>query len=103
MRKALTLFSVLIFSSILVLGQIKTITGRVTDQQGQPAPFSTIRLKGSKKGVSADAEGNYSIKANPGDVLIVSGAGLESKEFKVTDASTLDISIVRANSNLTEV
>jgi len=103
MRKLLTLLTVLVLSSILVLGQTKTITGRVTDQLGQPVPFSTIRIKGTKKGVSADADGNYSIKANAGQVVIVSGAGIEPKEITIGDNSALDISVTRTNTSLTEV
>ena len=73
MRKFLTLLSVLVLLSALVYAQTKTITGRVTDQAGQPVPFATVRIKesrGTGKGVSADADGNYSIKVNPGATLI---------------------------------
>lgn len=106
MRKFLTLFTVLVLVSAFVTAQTKTVTGRVTDQQGQPVPFATIRIKDSKgatKGVSADADGNYSIKVNPGATLIVSGTGLASTEMKVGDGNTLNISVARKDANLTEV
>jgi len=102
MRKHLTLLAVLVLSSVLAFAQIKLITGRVIDQQGQPVPFSTIRVKGTKKGVSADADGNYSIRASVGETLIVSGAGIELKEATVGTGS-VDFSVVRKNASLTEV
>jgi TonB-linked SusC/RagA family outer membrane protein len=103
MRKHLTLLAVLVLSSVLAFAQIKLITGRVTDQQGQPVPFSTVRVKGTKKGVSADADGNYSIRANSGETLIVSGAGIELKEMTIGGANTVDFSVTRKNASLTEV
>ncbi|MDO6429719.1 TonB-dependent receptor [Flavitalea sp. BT771] len=102
MRKHLTLLAVLVLSSVLAFAQTKLITGRVTDQQGQPVPFSTIRVKGTKKGVSADADGNYSIRASIGETLIVSGAGIELKEATV-GAGSVDITVARKNASLTEV
>src|SRR6185369_9835834 len=102
MRKLLTLLAVLVLSSVLAFAQTKLITGRVVDQQGQPVPFSTVRVKGTKKGVSADADGNYSIRANTGETLIVSGAGIEAKEAAV-GTGTLDFTVVRKNASLTEV
>src|SRR5882762_4985373 len=103
MRKLLTLLAVLVLSSVLAFAQTKLITGRVIDQQGQPVPFSTIRVKGTKKGVSADAEGNYSIRATSGETLIVSGAGIEIKEVAVGVGSTVDFTVNRKNASLTEV
>src|ERR1700761_752689 len=103
MRKVLPLLAVMILSSFWVLAQSKLITGRITDQQGQPVPFSTIRIKGTKKGVSADQDGNYSIRATSGETLVVSGTGLTSKEAAIGESTTVDIVVTRANSSLTEV
>lgn len=103
MRKLLTLLAVLVLSSIWAYAQNKTITGRITDQLGQPVPFSTIRIKGSKNGTSADADGNYSIKASAGQTLIITGTGITTKEVPVGESKTLDISVSRKESNLTEV
>ena len=65
MRKFLTLATVLALYSMLALAQ-DVITGKVSDQMGQPVPFASIRIKGSKVGVSADANGAFSIHANKG-------------------------------------
>ena len=73
MRKFLSLFAVLVLCSVLAIGQTKTVTGRVTDQQGQAVPFASVRINGSKVGVSADGDGAFTIKAKPGDVLLISG------------------------------
>ena len=103
MRKFLSLFAVLVLCSVLAIGQTKTVTGRVTDAQGQAVPFASVRINGSKQGVSADAEGAFTIKAKPGDVLLVSGTGITQKSVTVGAENNLIIQVARQTSNLTEV
>ena len=86
-----------------VFAQTKTTTGRITDQQGQPVPFATILIKGTKTAASADADGNFTIKAKPGDILVVSGAGMTAKEASVTGSGPVNVQVSRKESNMTEV
>jgi TonB-linked SusC/RagA family outer membrane protein len=102
MRKILSLLSMLVLFSISSFAQQKTVTGKVTDAQGQPIPFATIRIKGTKAGISADADGNFSIKATSSETLIISGAGIQLKEVPVGGENHLLIQVTRA-SNLDEV
>ena len=46
---------------MLTFAQQKVVTGKVVDPQGQPVPFATVRIKGARGGVSADADGNFSM------------------------------------------
>lgn len=103
MRKFLTLFAVLVFSCILAYPQTKVISGKVTDDQGQPVPFATVRIKGGTTGVSADAEGNFSIRASASETLIISGTGIIQQEVPVGDATVLNIRVTRQGANMTEV
>ncbi|HEY4286217.1 MAG TPA: SusC/RagA family TonB-linked outer membrane protein [Puia sp.] len=103
MRKLLSLLAVLVLSASLAFSQSKPITGKLTDAQGQPVPFLTVKVKGSKSGVSADAEGNYSIKAKPGDILVISGTGVTTKEVAVTESLTQDVQLSRISAAMTEV
>jgi TonB-linked SusC/RagA family outer membrane protein len=102
MRKILSLLSMLVLLSISTFAQQKTVTGKVTDAQGQPIPFATVRIKGTKAGISADADGNFSIKANSSQTLLISGAGIQVKEVPVGGENHLIILVTRAN-NLDEV
>jgi len=103
MRKFLSLFAVLVLLSVLAFAQTRTITGRVTDQQGQPVPFASIKIKGTKVGTAADGDGAFSIKAKVGDVLIVTGAGLTTKEATIGESGPVVVQVSRKESNLTEV
>jgi len=96
------LLTSLILLFISVHAQTKTTTGRVTDQQGQPVPFATIQVKGSKAATSADAEGNFSLKVKEGDVLVISGAGFESKSVTVGNGA-VSVQVNRKESNMAEV
>src|SRR5882757_5953059 len=102
MRKCLSLIALLIFC-ISVYAQTKT-TGRVTDPTGAPVPFATIRVKGMKSGTSADADGKFSINVKPGDIIVISGTGINSKEVHITASTTeLNVQAERSTAALTEV
>jgi TonB-linked SusC/RagA family outer membrane protein len=103
MRKFLTLLAVLVLYSVLASAQTKVVSGRITDSKGQPIPFSTVRIKGTKAGTSADADGNFTLHANIGDVLIISGTGITSKNVEVTDVPLIHIEVERNVPALTEV
>src|SRR5579872_253950 len=103
MRRLLSIMSTLLLCSTMTFAQQRVITGRVVDPQGQPVPFATIRLKGAKGGVSADADGNFSIKATSTETLVVTGTGILLKEVPVGEGNTLIVQVARQNSTLDEV
>src|SRR5580658_10195629 len=104
MRKFLTMLVMLILYSVLTTAQNRTVTGKVADQQGQPVPFATVKVKGSNQGTSADADGSFTIKAKTGDVLQISGTGFNAVQFNITDATTVQtIKVSRKETGLTEV
>src|SRR5271167_3045650 len=102
MRKFLTMLAILILYSVLTNAQSKNVTGKITDAQGQPVPFATIKIQGNKGGTSADADGLFTIKAKPGDVLIVTGSGFTAKETPV-GTGFITVQVTRKESNLTEI
>ena len=59
------------------------IKGKVTNEQGQPLEGATVLIKGTSNGTKTDAEGNFSINAAPGDVLVISYVGMEAFEIKL--------------------
>src|SRR5579872_5901363 len=103
MRKCLSLFTVLMLFYFLASAQLKNISGKITDANGQAVPYSSVHVKGTKAGTVADGDGNYALRAKPGDVLVVTGTGIAQKEATVGVSATLDISVSRSNASLTEV
>lgn len=96
MRKIASLFTMLMLFSVLAFGQNRTISGTVTDEKGDAVPGASVRIKNTRTGVAADNTGKFSILAKTGDVLIVSGASIETIEVTVGDGNTL---AVRAKSS----
>jgi TonB-linked SusC/RagA family outer membrane protein len=104
MRRFLTLFTVLMLSGLLAFAQTRVVTGKVTDADGNPVSFASVRIKGSNVGLSADANGAYSIKVKAGDVLVFSGAGLKAAELPVGSLTVVNAILEKgAVSELKEV
>ncbi|MDT8414312.1 MAG: carboxypeptidase-like regulatory domain-containing protein [Flavobacteriaceae bacterium] len=92
-------FLLLLLSAQLGFAQSRVISGNVSDEQG-PLPGAAIIIKGSTTGALADFDGNYSIEAKTGDVLVFSFVGMKTKEVTVGTSST--INVVLESSNLLE-
>ncbi|MBE7178865.1 MAG: SusC/RagA family TonB-linked outer membrane protein, partial [Mucilaginibacter polytrichastri] len=71
------------------------------DNQGMPGVSVTV--KGSQKGVSTDVDGNYSIQANPQDILVFSSIGFSAQEKAVGSQSRIDIKLGSSTNALDEV
>jgi TonB-linked SusC/RagA family outer membrane protein len=59
------------------------VTGRVMDQDNQPLPGVTIRIKGSNKGVTAGMGGLFTIHVKQGDELQISAIGYETVTIRL--------------------
>jgi len=90
MRRFLSLFTVLMLCGALAFAQSRVVTGKVTDIDGNPVSFASIKVKGSPSGLSADANGAYSIRVNPNDVLVISGASFKDIEVPVGTQNVLN-------------
>ena len=91
-KYCLLLFLVLSFS--FMVGQEKTIKGKVVDESGEPLPGASVTVKGTFRGVSADFDGNYSIQASQGEVLEFSFVGMKDKTQVVGSLSTVNVTLV---------
>jgi TonB-linked SusC/RagA family outer membrane protein len=103
MRRFLSLLTVLMLSGVLAFAQNRTIVGRVTDQKGEPLPGASVKLKGSKGGVAADNDGGFRVQAKTGDIIVISGSGIETKEVTVDASNTINVSVKTTNTQMTEV
>ena len=81
----------------------KTITGTVSDEAGVPLPGAAVVIDGTSVGVATDFDGNYSIEANQGDILVFSFVGFTSQRVTVGTTDTIDVTIAVDSSDLDEV
>ncbi|WP_204356546.1 SusC/RagA family TonB-linked outer membrane protein [Arcticibacterium luteifluviistationis] len=82
--------------------QTKQISGKVTDDSGDPLPGASITIKGTSIGSITNVEGVYTIASKVGDVLVCSFIGYESSEATV-NGNTLNFSIAFSENNFDEV
>lgn len=68
------------------VAQTMKATGTITDANGEPLIGATVMLKGTKRGVTTDVNGRFSIDAPNGSTLIVSYVGMVTREIKVGGA-----------------
>lgn len=95
----LTLFLALIVQ--ISFAQEKTISGTVSDESG-PLPGVTILKKGTTQGTETDFDGNYSIQAKTGDVLVFSFVGMKTVERTVSTSNLINV-ILEGDNLLEEV
>lgn len=68
-----------------------------------PIPGVTVVLKGTTTGTTTDIDGNYSLEAKSGDVIVVTFIGFATQEIPITNQTTLNISLKEEMSELDEV
>ncbi|MBO6605734.1 TonB-dependent receptor [Psychroserpens sp.] len=104
MRTFLNSFLLLVFLlPATVIGQT-IVTGTVTDEANAlPLPGVNILIKGTTTGASTDFDGNYTITANQGDILVFSYLGYATKEITFTGDTPLNVSLAEDAGQLDEV
>ncbi len=100
-RGLLTLFMALIVQ--LSFAQEKTITGTVTDQNDLPLPGVNILVQGTTTGTQTDFDGNYSIEAEEGQILVFSYIGQAEVQRTVGANNTIDVQMEEDAQALEEV
>jgi TonB-linked SusC/RagA family outer membrane protein len=84
--------------------QQKSITGTVTDEDGQPLPGVTVVVKGSSQGTVTNADGEYSIANIPENaVLQFSFVGMQTQEVEVGSQTNVNIILTEDAIGLDEV
>ena len=65
----------MLFGLIFILGQLmaqnRTISGKLSDQQGNPIPNASIMIKGLKSGTTTDANGDFKLLVSPSAKTLV--------------------------------
>src|SRR5260221_8790739 len=83
------------------------ITGIIKDADGQPLKGASIVIKGTDNSTSTNAKGFFSIKANEGDMMVISFIGFDTREIRITAAmlaeKELSFPLVLSNNEMNQV
>ncbi|MGR3790903.1 VIT domain-containing protein [Flavobacterium sp. TN-1] len=83
-------------------GLEKTVTGSVSDQHG-PLPGAVVKIKGTNRNAQTGFDGSYSIKARNGDVLVIEFIGMTSREVRINNNSSYNVTLEDNGQQLSEV
>ena len=83
--------------------QAKTVTGTVTDVNGEPIIGANIRIKGTTTGTITDIDGNFSIEAKPQSVIEVSYIGYLTQETVINNQKSIRFLLKEDTKTLDEV
>ncbi len=104
MKKAFTLFYILMFLSGMLWAQDRTITGTVLDEEGMTLPGVTVMIKGTTLGTTTNLDGEYTLSGVSAESIIVfSYIGFETQEIPVGNNSTIDVRLNTSAQRLDEV
>ena len=81
-----------LLSSLIVFGQGE-ISGIVLDENGGPLPGANVIIENTSTGVSTDFDGNFTINATSGDVLVISYIGYTSQFITVSNQDSISVSL----------
>lgn len=79
------------------------VTGKVTNENGEPLAGASVQEKGAKKGNSTNNNGNYSITVDNNATLVITSVGYEPTEVKVNNRSVIDVKLTLLNIKINEV
>jgi TonB-linked SusC/RagA family outer membrane protein len=96
----LTLF--LAFVVQFTFAQERIISGTVTDESG-PLPGVSVLIDGTTRGTETDFDGNYTIKANTGEVLRFSFVGMTTVTKTIGSNNVINVNMVAEDNTLDEV
>ncbi len=103
-KSCLAITVLLLLSSTLAMAQF-TVSGTVTNAEGEAVIGCTVLIKNTARGTVTDLDGQYSLEL-PSDsaTLVFSSIGMESVEQVVnTETGTLDLQLAESNNRLEEV
>jgi TonB-linked SusC/RagA family outer membrane protein len=80
------------------------ITGRITDDKGEPLEGVTVVEKGTNRGVTTKEDGSFVLNVSkPDATILVSYVGFATQELKLENRTTLNVQLAAMNRTISEV
>ncbi len=104
MTKSGIIFLLLLSVPALVWSQQRTITGKITAAaNNEPLEHISVQITGTSRGTTTKSDGSYSIMASPGETIVFSGVGYNSREMKIGQNSNISIQLIASTTDLENV
>lgn len=102
-KQSLALFLVVLGLGFQSTIRAQTVKGTVSDESGKPIQAASVLIKGTTRGTVTDKNGDFSITASPGNVLVISSLGFITKEVSLNDEKSIAITLTPTNAELSTV
>lgn len=89
----LTFVLTLVMPFAFAQAQTIEISGTVSDGDGLPLPGVNIQVQETSEGTTTDFDGNYTLEAEEGQVLLFSSVGFQDQEITVGSDTTIDVTM----------
>lgn len=100
--KKLIFMVIIVFTTITINAQERTISGIVSDVFGSVADI-VVSVKGTTKGTITNFDGYYAVKAKTGDVLTFKHISYTTVEKIVGTSNTINVTLKESKTTLEEV
>lgn len=103
MRKMTAMLLVCLLAIGQVWAQTRTVTGKVTDEKGNPVASASVTVKGSNQGTATDASGKFQLTVpQNAKTLVISSVGFVNQETSIS-GNTVSVVLKADDKALTEV
>src|SRR5687767_3843982 len=103
MRKLLLLLCLIAMASGHLLAQGRTVTGKVTDENGNPVSGVSVLVRGTNQGTTTKPDGSFIITVPANATLSISSVGFATQNIPVGNTSVFDIKLKVSTNPLDEV
>jgi TonB-linked SusC/RagA family outer membrane protein len=94
--------ALLLFSFTIASAQDIAVQGKVVDQQNLPLPGVSVKVKNSNMATSTDTNGQFTLKAGSGDVLVFTFIGFKTQEV-IAGPEVINLTMTEESTQLNEV
>src|SRR6478672_4506776 len=103
MRKIASLLAVLMLLCTLAFGQTRSISGTLRDVNGNPVPFATVTITGTRSATQADANGNFKLNNVANNAQLTVTATGFSAQTVAASGNLSTVTLTRTEGQLAEV
>ena len=103
MRSLMTALLCVLLSFSAIAQNRLTVTGVVSDENGEPLAGAGVLIEGTTKGTVTDIDGKYSIEAAKGTVLVFNYIGYKNQNVIVREKASINVTLEPDRTVLDEV
>ncbi|MBA2250656.1 MAG: TonB-dependent receptor [Chitinophagaceae bacterium] len=103
MRKFL-LLSAMLLLLLTSQAQNRNVSGKVTDDKGRPVQGASVLAKGSRRGVTTNTDGSFSLSVPPNTKsLLISSIDMTTQDVAINASGNVTVTLIPKSGNLEEV